>query len=864
MYEDLILVHKILTSLSGNDMEKRKLAENDLELIKCKGSEEFFSNLLKILNEESVDLQIRRLAGLILKNEIEKTYFLESSTNCNWTSVISEKTRKQFKQILFDNLSSSSKIIRRTVSQIFAKIAFIELKDKLWDKIFDDFSIYLSSLNHSIYHYEGILETIEFLFQEFFNKIEVFDILEKKTMIILEIILIPIKQTYKEENIIFTALKTLYTVLHFIDLKDLKELDFNTIISLIINQVTNSSLKIRKLSFEILEIITKQYYNKIDKFISVIFDLTLITIEQDHEEVSLKAIEFWSSLADEEFQININSIQALTEGRIPDLYSKQFIVKSGAILPFLLLNFIENKGVFGTDDWDCKTVVGLCLNFMIQAGPNEILPRVINFIENKIDECTKLKSKQVAVFSLISIFDGIGSKILYNHIFKTFFIWPSFSEYENVEFKQAIFFLFGKIFQISPFVLRTNLDKIIQLILNNICDKKNTFDILWILNEIFQSFEIEGCIDWYIETICSIILNLISQSISEEKVVDELFEIICSVVLNSSIRSQSQFFLLIPNTFIALKLSFNNNRSKSRETTLKIQPHLFRFIGSCIQRFGQIFTPQFLVSIVDFINILIKMLRTSTVENNLEDEIIIFIGSVIQKYKKESNILIKDITFILFDYLSKNIEHQSVAVAIGILGDICCSFDNLNESFMRDVTIMLINLLQNENIGLDTKPLVLSCLGDISFASGTYFFEFQNLVIPVVKSTIDSVMKYINCVDQDTLEWVLLLKESLLEILTGLIQGGPFNSLQSQCFMADVELHWLMKSIFNFISSDRVKRTTRLCIGVVGDYGANFEPKKKEIIKFTWIKQLIFESTKNSCPSLNFMGTWALDSIYTV
>ena len=692
---------------------------------------------------------------------------------------------------------------------------------------------------------------------------EVFEIFKEKSSLILEIILLPIKEkNIQGECKSFSALKTLYTFVHFIELE---EFQCDLIFSLVINQITDPSQHVRKLSFEILEIMIKQYYKKIGKFISTIFDLTLITIEQDTEEVSLKAIEFWSALADMEFQINVESIRALSEGRIAKFYSEQFIIKSGSVFPFVLLTFIENKPVNHSEDWNCKSAAGMCLNLMSQAGPNEILPRVVSFIENKINIYSETNSKQAAAFALIAIFDGIGAKVLYNHLNKTSFLWLTFSENEDSVLKQTIFFLFGKIFQISPFALRIYLDKIVQILLKNVVEKKNKKDLLWILNEIFQSFEPEGLLEWYLETICSITFNLITQMISEGTIIDELFEIICSIVLNSSIRSQSRLFLLVPSTFAALKSSFAMDAPFLKADILKIQPHLFRFLGSCIQRFGQKFTSIFINNIIEFIFFLLEISDKTNLESDLEDEIIIFIGTVTQKFKQECKSLIKNVIPALFKYVNKNIDHQTIAIAIGILGDMSSSYNDIDQLlFIKKATYTMINLLQNDNISLDSKPLILSCLGDISFVTGNYFYEFQKLIVPVIKSTIESVYNYEKYEDYDIIEWVLSLKESLLEILTGLIQGNSTLSSSFKAFETEYEFSWLIKSIYDIVSIDRTNRITKLCIGLVGDCGANYPSNKQKLAKFTWVKQLVFESLSNSHSGLNFMGTWASDSIYGI
>lgn len=111
---------------------------------------------------------------------------------------------------------------------------------------------------------------------------------------------------------------------------------------------------------------------------------------------------------------------------------------------------------------------------------------------------------------------------------------------------------------------------------------------------------------------------------------------------------------------------------------------------------------------------------------------------------------------------------------------------------------------------------------------------------------------------------MLVLKESILESLTGLIQSDPDTSSRKKFFEKNFEFTWLVKSIYDIITKDRILRTTKLSIGLLGDCGANYKAKKTYLSKCTWIKQLISESIQNTGKNLSFMGNWASDSIYEI
>jgi len=58
MNEHLFTIYNILSILFGNDLNRRRNAEIELELLKKKDRNEFLVNLLQILNHQKINLDI--------------------------------------------------------------------------------------------------------------------------------------------------------------------------------------------------------------------------------------------------------------------------------------------------------------------------------------------------------------------------------------------------------------------------------------------------------------------------------------------------------------------------------------------------------------------------------------------------------------------------------------------------------------------------------------------------------------------------------------------------------------------------------------------------------------------------------------
>lgn len=60
---------------------------------------------------------------------------------------------------------------------------------------------------------------------------------------------------------------------------------------------------VRKAAYEAIWTIATLYYDRLQTYMQPLFQLTLRTIREDQEDVALNAMEFWSSLCDEEVRV---------------------------------------------------------------------------------------------------------------------------------------------------------------------------------------------------------------------------------------------------------------------------------------------------------------------------------------------------------------------------------------------------------------------------------------------------------------------------------------------------------------------------------------------------------------------------------
>jgi importin subunit beta-1 len=855
-------VDEALISAQSSDYNTRKNSENFLEKLEIKDTREFFLKLSSVLAKETCEENIRRLAGIVLKNRLEiKEKKNENYFSYKWLNSIDINSREKIKQAVFNVFKSSSNVARRTAAQVTAKITSIELSTGEKNEILSIFTTFLENNKLEINFYRAIIETVEFICQEIGSNNFPEQIFKKYSIQIIKILLISIneiEEIYDEIKII--ALNGLISITNYIDEIFKENLYKDFILKSVLNQIKNNNISIRAVSFETLEKIAQNYYHLLDNYMLFFFQLTIQTIEKDNDLVILQAIEFWATIANEEFEMNMDEYQALNEGRFFKPYSQNYILKVSSCLTGLLLNCIKlkNKEEY-VEEWNCYNAAGACLNIMSQVSPREVIYSVIWFIDKNIVQKNFQCNVENITLAFIAIFDGIGSKILYTYVRKMLLYWLSNMENNFTEVYDILSLSIGKISHISPCMIRHFLDRIIQSLIINITNRKITYNPCWCLNEILQPFGREGIVDWCFSGIFFIILKKILHNSYDNRITNELFEIISSLIINSSIRNETFVYIILPYLLSNLTTSFSSKNDKIfdiRET----QSYLCRIIGCAIQKYGKKINIIFMEKIVD---ILCQI--TFELENNsdffLKEEILSCIGAIVQSNKIKSLFKIKKwIEFLI--YCIESTENIEISIlAIGVMGDICRTIKKEIYLFIEKIIDVMINKLNQDNTEQKIKPTVITCIGDIALTHALSLKHF-NVIIKSFKKIILIQEKLLLEKNSEDLEISLKIRESIFEGVTSVIQGiQNYNQYLNRTSSFE-NLKWIADFIYDTLCKDRLMIIIKTCVGLIGDLGLSSHRLKCLFKKECWVFQLLNESKFNKDEKIRIIGMWAFDSIY--
>jgi importin subunit beta-1 len=146
-------------------------------------------------------------------------------------------------------------------------------------------------------------------------------------------------------------------------------------------QATDIQVKVAAL--QCLVKIMSLYYQFMEAYMGpALFAITLEAMKSNEDEVALQGIEFWSSVCDEEVDLQIEAAEASEYGRPPESVSR-FYAKGALqfIVPLLMQTLTKQEEFDDEDDWNPCKAAGVCLMLLATCCEDDIVAHVLPFVK---------------------------------------------------------------------------------------------------------------------------------------------------------------------------------------------------------------------------------------------------------------------------------------------------------------------------------------------------------------------------------------------------------------------------------------------------------------------------------------------------
>lgn len=813
-------ITEFLLAAQSADAKIRTEAESKLGQFREQNLPCFLLSLSVELSNDGKPIESRRLAGIVLKNSLDakeatrKEHFIQQ-----WVS-IDTSFKSQIKSMLLTSLGSSVRDARHTAAQVIAKIASIEVSRKEWPELIGTLLLNVTQQDRLPTLKQATLETLGYVCEEISYR----DLVQDEVNSVLTAVVQGMNAAEQNSAVRLAAVRALYNALDFAQTNFENKMERDYIMKVICEAAVAREAEIRQAAFECLVSIASMYYPVLEPYMQTIFDLTSNAIRGDEEVVALQAVEFWSSICDEEIEILDYEISQSSG----ETSNSQFIVKAlPTLVPLLLETLLKQDEDQDQDDgiWNLAMAGGTCLCLVARTVGDDIVPLVMPFVEANILK-PDWRSREAATYAFGSILDGPSIEKLVPMVNAGLDFLLNAMKDEHSHVKDTTAWTLSRIFEllhipgfsvISP----SNLQRIIGVLLESIRDDSHVAEkvcgAIYYLAQGYEDATSSSPLTPYLpDIIRCLIATADRKDSSESKLRTSAYETLNEVVRCSNLAEASNIIThLLPVIMNKLgeTVEFKIMSPKDREKQGDLQASLCGALQVIIQKLSSTdATKSIILQAADQIMILFLKVfacRSSTVH----EEAMLAIGALAYATGPEFGKYMPEFYKYLETGLQNFEEYQVCAISVGVVGDICRALDDKVLQYCDGIMTLLLKDLSSSELHRSVKPPIFSCFGDIALAIEQHFEKYISFALPMMQSAAE-LCAQIDSSDEDMVEYGNQLKRSIFEAYSGILQG--FKSSKADILLPHAQ-HLLQ--FIELVAKDhnRDEGVTKAAVGVLGD-----------------------------------------------
>lgn len=778
-------VTQILLNAQAVDGTVRKQAEESLKQFQEQNLPSFLLSLAGELSNEDKPVESRKLAGLILKNALDaKEQHRKLELVQRWLS-LDTSAKAQIKAGLLKTLSSLAPDARSTASQVIAKVAGIELPHKQWPELI---GALLSNIHQLPAHTrQATLETLGYVCEEVSPDVVDQDQVNK----ILTAVVQGMNASESNSDVRLVATRALYNALGFAQANFSNDMERDYIMRVVCEATLSPELKIRQAAFECLVAISSTYYEKLSPYIQDIFNITAKAVKEDEEPVALQAIEFWSSVCDEEIDILEEYGGDFTgDSDIPCFY---FVKQALPVLvPMLLETLLKQEEDQDQDEgaWNIAMAGGTCLGLVAQTVGDDVVQLVMPFIEENIAK-PDWRQREAATYAFGSILEGPSPEKLIPLVNLALnFMLTALMKDPNNHVKDTTAWTLGRMFEFlhgsaleTPIITQANIQQIITVLLQSMKDVPNVAEkACGALYFLAQGYEDAGSSSspltpFFQEIVQALLTVTHREDAGESRLRTAAYETLNEVVRCSTDETAPMVLQLVPLIMMELHQTLEAQKlsSDEREKQNELQGLLCGCLQVIIQKLGSseptkyVFMQYADQMMALFLRVFASRSATAHEEAMLAIGALAYAaGTDFAKYMPE-----------FYRYLEMGLQnfedYQVCAITVGVVGDICRALEDKILPYCDGVMTQLLKDLSSNQLHRSVKPPIFSCFGDIALAIGENFEKYLMYAMPMLQSAAE-LSAHISGADDDMLEYTNSLRNGILEAYSGIFQGFKGSS----------------------------------------------------------------------------------------
>lgn len=834
------------------DPTVRLQSETQLKKLSNDNFLQFAGLLSQILADESVRLEARILAALSLKNElISKDSVKSQQFAQRWLTQIDTESKNHIKKFALGALLSPEARVANASAQLIAAIADIELPRGEWPELMKIMVDNTASTQPENVKRASLL-ALGYICESADPGNET--LISQSNNILIAIV--QGAQVSEPSKLVrLTALNALADSLAFIKNNMEREGERNYLMQVVCEATQAEDAELQAAAFGCLCKIMSLYYFLMKPYMEqALYALTISTMQSSNEKVASMAVEFWSTICEEEIDIAYE----LAQFPQSPLQSFNFALASiGEVVPNLLNLLTRQNEDPEDDDWNVAMSAGACLQLFAQNCGNYIVEPVLHYVEQNITS-DSWRQREAAVMAFGSILDGPDKVQLTNLIHQALPPILNLIKDDVLQVKETVAWCVGRIADlvIAAIDPQRNLPDVVQACLLGLQDHpKVATNCAWtIINLVEQMAEGEGSSIYnYYPVLVDALMKAANRTDNEHSARASAFSALTTLVefstdqVAESSTSISSFILdKLGQTMTVDESQLSHEDKQNLE---ELQSNILSVLSAVIRK-----NPASVASVSDMLMDLFLKLLTKKDSSYVEDDVFYAISSLAAAMGKGFEKYLETFSPYLVNALNQ-VQSQVSITAVGLIADISNSLEDDFKRFAPAFMNVLGQMISVDNAKKELKPAVLSVFGDIASNIGSDFIPYLDQVMALCVAAQNTRPENSSL---EALEYNLKVHESVLDAYVGTVAGLHGNA--DALFPYVGTIFQFMGHIADNPTLNSEDSTARAAVGIIGDVAAMFpDGRIKQFYSQDWVTEFIKKTRSTSAFSQSTKDTarWA-------
>mmetsp|Transcript_85121 Transcript_85121/g.150554 ORF Transcript_85121/g.150554 Transcript_85121/m.150554 type:complete len:857 (-) Transcript_85121:127-2697(-) len=838
--------------LATQDPSKNSQAEAQIRSAEQASADQYFTALAQELANNDKPVIARQLAGLLLKNGLAaKDSARDRELKQRWAS-LPAPSRNLVKEATTSALISQHVDVGKASAQVLAKIGAIEIPLNEWAGLVPLLLQHVT--NNDARARQIALVCLGYLCEDLVL------IQEDGSQIQDEIannILTAVVQGMRDADN-STKLEATRAFYHAVVLaqKNFRSENERNFIMTVVKEVCEAQVpEVQIAAFECLVQIATEYYDFLMPYMNTIGPLTWNTIKSSPEKVAIPAMEFWSTVCDEELFLMELVAAGQAQGRAPHNLIQQALQ---FLIPLLTETLTKQQSEDDDDTWNLAMAAGTCLGLVAQVVGDACVDIVLTFVQANFQH-PDWKYREAAMLAYGSIMEGPTSEKMRPMLQSSFNPLVMALQDQSVAVRDTIAWTLGRIAQFHPTIVPVK--QLTPLLCEKLRDvPRVSANICWNVQVLAEAqtdavgagqFPDTAALSEFFTALATALLEVVARPDADERQLRmagyNALSVLVSKAGNDCLPHMSA---LTQEMLKHLNLSFKN---VDRECEL--QGFICGVLTALVSRLRGEVAPVADKVMEEALKVITAYQQVRGGAQVLQEEALLLIAALANAVGAQFERFMPHFAPHLSAGLQNYDEVQVCLMTTGIVGDLCRALEGKIMTYCDTILNILYNNLQNTAVDRKIKAAIMTCFGDLALAIGG---EFEKYLVPVVQMLREASSTRLADGPADNEEWVEYLntlREGVLEAYSGIIHGLK-DSGKLHLFKEHVNtvLTFVKDITEDKSASDSVMKA---CIDVVGDMVMVFQTElTAHVGTAPFLGQLVQFAARSQDPRLQQNAQW--------